>query len=113
MTYDEYRRFALMIVHIMKDFERSGEENVVQSDIINRMVQEIELEAQDRQTSIERSVETSIKIGLIIDYLIKNENILLISQDARNKNDRYLTLNVNVDMENVSTMLQGSAEPVY
>jgi hypothetical protein len=45
MTYDEYRRYALMIVHVMKEFERNGEENVLQHNIINRMVQEIEVEA--------------------------------------------------------------------
>lgn len=37
----------------------------------------------------------------------------MVSQDAKSKNDRYITMNVNVDMENVAGMLQGSNEPVY
>jgi len=37
----------------------------------------------------------------------------MVSQDAKVRNDRYLTLNVNVEMENITSLLQGSKEPVY
>lgn len=37
--------------------------------------------------------------------MITNEGLLMISQDAKVKNDRYVTLNVNVDMENVNNMI--------
>lgn len=30
MTFDEYRKYAFMIVHIMKEYERRGEDNVRQ-----------------------------------------------------------------------------------
>ena len=49
----------------------------------------------------------------VIQYLISNENILMISQDAKVKNDRYLTLNVNCDLDNLDGFLQGSKDPVY
>lgn len=62
MSYDEYKRFALMIVQIMKDFEGRGEDNVLQSDIIETMIQQIEIDTQERQTSVEKSIETSKKI---------------------------------------------------
>ena len=77
------------------------------------MVQKIELEAAERQTSIERTMETAKKVQNVIQYLINNENILMISQDAKVKNDRYLTLNVNCDLENLAGYLQGSAEAIY
>ena len=37
----------------------------------------------------------------------------MISQDAKVKTDRYLTLNVNCDMENLAGFLHGDADPVY
>jgi hypothetical protein len=37
----------------------------------------------------------------------------MISQDAKVKNDRYVTLNVNCDLENLAGYLQGSNEAVY
>jgi hypothetical protein len=89
----------------MKDFERSGEENVRQGDIVEKMVQRIELEGADsdnRQTNVERAAETAKKVQNVISHLINNENILMISQDAKVKSDRYLTLNVNLDMQNLA-----------
>lgn len=113
MTFDEYKKYAFMIIQIMKEFERQGEDNVRQQDIVERMVKEIEVHSSDHQTSLEKSIETSKKVGNVIQYLITNENILMVSQDAKVKNDRYITMSVNVDMENVAGMLQGSKEPVY
>jgi putative sterol carrier protein len=62
---------------------------------------------------MERTLETSKKINNVISYLINNENILMISQDAKAKADRYLTLSVNCDLENLEGFLQGSKNPVY
>lgn len=113
ISFEEYQRLAFMIIHIMKEYERTGDENVRQGDIIEKMVQKIELENPDRQTSIERSLETSKKVQNVIGYLINNENILMITQDARSKNDRFLTLNVNVDFDNLAAKLGGSKEQNY
>lgn len=44
MTFDEYKKYAFMIIQIMKEFEREGEDNVKQGDIIERMVNMIEIE---------------------------------------------------------------------
>jgi hypothetical protein len=71
-----------MIISIMKEFERSGEENVRQQDIVEKMVQRIELEGVDsvnRQTNVERAGETAKKVQNVIAHLISNENILMIS----------------------------------
>lgn len=68
-----------MIITIMKEFERSGEENVRQGDIVDRMVQKIELEGTERQTSIEHAQETMKKVSNVISHLINNENILMIT----------------------------------
>ena len=53
----------------MKEFERSGEENVRQGDIVEKMVQRIELEGIDsvnRQTNVERAGETAKKVQNVI-----------------------------------------------
>lgn len=63
MTFDEYQKYAFMIIEIMKEFERSGEENIKQQDIVEKMVQKLEIETAERQTSIERSIETSKRVG--------------------------------------------------
>jgi hypothetical protein len=99
-----------MIIAIMKEHERVGEDNVRQGDIIEKMVQQIELDNTERQTSMERTMETSKKVQNVISYLINNENILMISQDAKAKADRYLTLNVNIDLDNIATFLQNTKE---
>ena len=57
----------------MKDFERSGEENVRQGDVVDRMVQKIELEGTERQTSMEHAQETMKKVSNVISHLINNE----------------------------------------
>jgi len=48
ISFEEFRKLSFMIISIMKDFERTGEENVRQGDIIDRMVQKIELESNER-----------------------------------------------------------------
>ena len=62
ISFDEFKKLAFMIITIMKDFERQGEDNVKQGDIVDRMVQKIELESPERQTSMERTMETSKKV---------------------------------------------------
>ncbi len=105
ISFEEFRKLSFMIISIMKDFERSGEENVRQGDIVDRMVQKIELEGTERQTSIEHAQETQKKVSNVISHLINNENILMITQDAKAKADRYLTMNMNLDMDQFAMTL--------
>jgi hypothetical protein len=58
-------------------------------------------------------METQKKVSNVVQYMISNENILMISQDAKVKNDRYLTLNVNCDLQNLDGQLTGNNEPIY
>jgi hypothetical protein len=62
------------------------------------MVQKIEVESDERATSVEKSIETSKKVANVIQYLIAKENVLMITQDAKVKNERFLSLNINVDL---------------
>ena len=50
---------------------------------------------------MERSVETSNKISKVINHLITKEDVLMITQDAKDKNERLLCLNINLDLENL------------
>lgn len=44
ISFDEFKKLAFMIISIMKDYERQGDENVRQADIVEGMVQKLELE---------------------------------------------------------------------
>ena len=102
ISFDEYSRISTLIVGVMKEFERSGEDNVQQARIINRMVQKLELEDNQNETSVERSIETSKKVQNVISYLIAKENVLMVAQDAKIKNERFLCLNINVELQNMT-----------
>lgn len=73
-------------------------ESVSQADIVNKLVQKIEVEDGPNGTTVERAVETSKKIQNVINHLITKENVLVVTQDAKNKNERQVCLNVNTDM---------------
>jgi hypothetical protein len=62
------------------------------------MIQKIMLEENNVEASVEESIEQSKKIANVINHLIQKENVLMISQDAKIKNERYLCLNVNLDL---------------
>ena len=113
ISFDEFSKLAFLITSIMKDFERSGEDNVRQGDIVERMVQKLELEDTERVASLERTAETAKKVKNVINYLINNEGVLMISQDAKAKDDRYLTLNTNLDLQNFAGTLQGGRDSGY
>ena len=44
--------------------------------------------------------------------MITNENMILVSQEAKVKDDRYLTLNMNVDYNSIDNFVQGSNSSV-
>ena len=48
------------------------------------------------------SMKSLKKIANVITHLIQKENVLMIAQDAKIKNERYLCLNVNVDLQNMN-----------
>jgi hypothetical protein len=74
------------------------------------MVQKIEVEGLGRYTNVERGFETSKKVANVIQYLITNENMIMVTQDAKFKNDRFLSLHNNADLNMMN--LQGSNEEV-
>jgi hypothetical protein len=66
------------------------------------MVQKIELEGNEAATSEEKAIETGKKISNVISHLITKENVLMVAQDAKVKNERFLCLNINVDLANMN-----------
>lgn len=101
MAYDEFQKLSYLIVTVMKDFESQDRENVPQSDVINRAVQKMLVEMSYAVANEEMTMETTNKIAHVIQHLINKENVLMIAQDAKNKNERFLTLNINVDLQNM------------
>lgn len=37
----------------------------------------------------------------MIQHLISKENVLMVTQDAKSKNERMLCVNINVEMDNM------------
>ena len=79
MTFEEYQRMAMMILSVMKEFEAMGQDSVQQTQIIDKMIRKIEIESNQRNTSLERTVETQKKVSSVIQNLITKENMLLIT----------------------------------
>ena len=50
---------------------------------------------------MQRALETSKKVANCIHHLITKENVLMITQEAKVKNERILCLNINVDLANM------------
>lgn len=102
ISFDEYQRLSYMAVAVMREFEVQGRENVQQSDVINRMVQKMLVEMSHAVANEEKTLESTNKIKNVIQHLITKENVLMVAQDARIKNERFLSLNINVDLANMN-----------
>lgn len=90
--------------------ERSGQENVQQHNILEAVIGKL---AQTENIKVESLAnETKKQIQNVITHLINKENILMITQDAKNKDERYLSLNINVDLENLP-IFDGSKDAKY
>jgi hypothetical protein len=81
ITFDEYRKYAIMITGEIKQMERSGVDSVSQSDVVNRLVQKLELEdgIDQGQQTLEASLQLTKKLQNVIQHLIVKENILMIT----------------------------------
>lgn len=54
-------------------------------------------------------VDTSNKVASVIQQLIVKENMLMIAQDAKDRKDRFISLDVNVDLSMMPQLAGGSA----
>ena len=50
----------------------------------------------------EKTLDTTTKIAHVIQHLITKENLLMVAQDSRIKNERILCLNINIDLQNMN-----------
>ena len=53
-------------------------------------------------TNVAKAAETAKKIGNCISHLITKENVVMVTQESKVKNERLLCLNLNVDMGNLT-----------
>lgn len=72
-----------------------------QSDIVNKVINKIVLN-EGAGTSIEKAAETAKKITNCINHMITKENVLMITQDSKVKNERLLCLNIAFDVNNIN-----------
>jgi hypothetical protein len=66
------------------------------------MVHKLVLEEGELAASEQYAIEASRKVQNVISYLISKENVLMVSQDSKVRNERYLCLNINVDLQNMN-----------
>ena len=97
ITFDEYQRLSVLITGILKKFEHEGQESVQQSEVVNRVIQSIVLD-EGAGTSVEKAAETAKKVSNVIHNLISKENVVVVTQDSKVKNERLLCLNINFEM---------------
>ena len=105
LTYEEYTRISMMIIKVVQELEREGQESTTQSEIVNKVVQKIVID-ESAGTTVAKTADTVKKISNCINHLITKEEILMVTQDAKVKNERLLCLSINFD---VSTHNMGSA----
>lgn len=91
----------MLIVGSVKELEREGQESAAQAEIVNRVIQKV-VKEDGQGTSVEKAAETAKKITNCINHLIAKENILMITQDSKVKNERLLCLNINLDIANMN-----------
>jgi hypothetical protein len=51
--------------------------------------------------SVEQANEISIKLNAVIERLINNEGVLIVTADHKDKQERGLSINVNYDTPNI------------
>ena len=95
----------MLIVGTIKEFEHEGQESAAQAEIVNRVIQKI-VKDDTGATSMEKAAETAKKVANCINHLITKENILMVTQDSKVKNERLLCLNINLDIASMG--LSGS-----
>lgn len=76
------------------------------------MTYKLEINSMEKDTSELKGVETSKKIANVIQHMITKENVLIITQDAKTPNERFLALDVNMNLTNVRDYVHGSKERI-
>ena len=97
VTFEEYTRLSTLICGLIKQYEKEGQDAMLQSEIVDKLVRQI-ISEEGVGTNIARSEETAKKIKNCINHLINKEGVLMITQDAADKNKRLLALNINIDL---------------
>jgi hypothetical protein len=68
---------------------------------MNRVIQKI-VQDDSNFMSVEKAAELAKKVANCINHLITKENILIITQDSKVKNERLLCLNINLDINDMN-----------
>ena len=104
MTFEQYHKMSSMIVATLKNFELQGQEAVQQSEIVNKVIQQL-VRDETGASSVQRAAETAKQIANCIHHLITKENLIMITQDSKVKNERLLCLNINLDMADLNNTI--------
>ena len=98
LSYDEYDKIGKQLVYLVKqkerDNEQSGEMGITQKQLV-----EMYLNSEENNIeSLTQVKEWIMKLNSVIQRLVSKENVLIVIDDAAIKEDRTLTININVDI---------------
>lgn len=102
LSYEEYDKIGKQLIFLVnkmnKEKEQSGERGIglKQNDLVEMYLKD---EVNDIN-SVEQLEGFVKKLNSVIQRLVTKENVFIVVEDAQDKSDRVLTLNVNiVDMD--------------
>ena len=94
LSFDEYNKIGNQIVSLFKQkCQLEGQMGIKQQDIVEMYLRE----EQANILSVQELQDTAKKINSIIQRLIDKENIFIIIEDNPSKQERVLTMNINME----------------
>ena len=82
ISFEDYTKIAHKVVTVIKQSEYDGLDNIQQSVIINKVIQQMILDGE-HTGDLDETTKLSTQIKSAISYMINKEGILIVTQDAK------------------------------
>lgn len=98
ISFDEYEFISKKLIYILKEQMRTAGddfEGITQKDLIGYFLKDIE----NQITGTDKLMDWAKKLNSVIQRLISKEGVLIVLTGAAAKDDRTLSINVNLDVD--------------
>lgn len=97
LSYDEYDKMGKQLIYVLKTKEAESDGmGIKQQDLVEGY-----LTAEEGNiTTVEALEEMAKKLNSVIQRMITRENALIVIEDSKDKHERMLSLNINIDVDN-------------
>lgn len=75
--------------------------------MVDKVTKDIEIDMKD-ETDMEQVQATSRKVMTVIQQLIVKDNMIMIAMDSKVRNERFISLDVNVDLSMIPQLSGGT-----